>query len=160
MQRYVNSTNLPLSVAVFLATDHYDAHESISATSLIKSVRQIILTERLNKEDSIVEIQNLVASRIGSAIHSAIEVAWNGDYKEAIKSLGYPQHVADKVVLNPTPEQLKDPDIIPCYLEQRTVKLVEGIPVSGKFDFIFDGLVEDFKSTSVGHYAGQYLSLA
>ena len=48
MRKYLNNSNVPLSLAVFLATDNYD-HESdtISATTLIKPLRQIILAARV-----------------------------------------------------------------------------------------------------------------
>jgi hypothetical protein len=62
-------------------------------------------------------------------------------------SLGYPQDIIDRVIVNPTPEDLK-PDSIPVYMELRSFKEIDGVRVSGKFDFVAEGKVEDFKSTS------------
>ena len=39
MQTFLNETGVPLSVAVYLATDHYDdIPDTISATTLIKPI--------------------------------------------------------------------------------------------------------------------------
>src|SRR5690606_233543 len=43
----------------------------------------------------------------------------------------------------------KFPDIIPVYLEQRLKRKLGKWTISGKFDFIAEGRVQDFKSTSV-----------
>jgi len=48
-----------------------------------------------------------------------------------------------------------DSDIIPVYLEQRAEKEIKGYIISGKFDFVIEAAVEDFKSTSTyGFMAG------
>lgn len=154
MNKYTNTTGLPLSMAVFLATDHYDHDDStISATALLKPVRQLILTERVPKGDSVVDVQNLVASRLGTAIHDGIEKAWVSNYEQALADLGVPKSVINRVRLNPTDEALvADPDIIPIYMEQRVHREFKGFKISGKFDFIAEGIVEDFKSTGVYTY--------
>lgn len=149
--RYSNVSNVPLSMAVFLATDYYDYVDDpyhISATSLIKPIRQLILSGRVVQEDSPVDLTQMVSSRMGSAIHDAIERAWTTNYSGALEILGYPKKVIEKVKVNPKPEELQD-GTIPVYLEQRSHKKVGKWTVSGKFDFVGDGRVEDFKSTSV-----------
>lgn len=152
LQKYVNPTQIPLSMAVFLATDNYDHEENvISATTFLKSTRQVILSSRVPEELSVVDIAGLGKSRMGSAIHDAIERAWLDNPQETIKNLGLPARMADKVVVNPLPGELKEDDI-PVYLEQRAYKDVMGVRVSGKFDFVSDGRVEDFKTTSVFTY--------
>lgn len=151
MQRYSNVSSVPLSMAVFLATDGYDYNSdpyTISATSLIKPLRQFILGNRVSQEDSSVDLTQMVASRMGSAIHDSIERAWTTNYAGALEVLGYPKKVIEKVRVNPKPEELQDGHI-PIYLEQRAHKKVGKWTVSGKFDFVGDGRVEDFKSTSV-----------
>lgn len=149
MRKYLNGNSVPLSMAVFLATDNYDHEEhTISATALIKSTRQTVLTERLPPEQKLVDITGLVKSRIGSAIHDSIEQAWINSHVEAMKALGYPERVTKRVVVNPEPDEL-DEDCIPVYLEQRSYRNIDGFTVSGKFDFVAEGRVEDFKSTSV-----------
>lgn len=149
-QSYTNVSNVPLSMAVFLATDSYDYvgdADYISTTSLIKPLRQLILASRIKQEDTTVDLVNMVPSRMGSAIHDAIERAWKTNYRGAMKLLGYPKRVIDRVVINPSKEELTD-DTIPIYLEQRSFKKVGKWLIGGKFDFVGDGRVEDFKSTS------------
>ena len=47
MSVYLNPSQVPLSLAVFLATDNYDYEpDTISATGLIRPLRQIILAKR------------------------------------------------------------------------------------------------------------------
>ena len=55
MPQYTNVSNVPLSMAVFLATDSYDYMDEpnyLSATALIKPLRQLILASRVNEEDT------------------------------------------------------------------------------------------------------------
>lgn len=148
MSKYANTSSVPLSLAVFLATDNYDHEENtISATSLIKPLRQIVLSARVPEDMTPLELVNLVPSRMGSAIHDAIERSWKDNYQVALDSLGYPKRVIEKIRINPKPEELTD-GLIPIYLEQRAHKQVGKFLISGKYDFIGDGRVEDFKSTS------------
>lgn len=148
MSNYANISAVPLSIAVFLAVDNYD-HDAatISATTLTKPLRQIVLSKRVNNEDSSVDLIQMVPSRMGSAIHDGIERAWVDSHAIAMKTLGYPQKVIDRIRINPEPHQLGD-DVIPIYLEQRAQKQVGKYLVSGKFDFVGEGRVEDFKTTS------------
>jgi hypothetical protein len=151
---YTNLDNIPLSVAVWLANDDYDhdnRNNHISATGLLKSVRQTVLSLRVQSSDSAPDVKGLIPSSLGSAIHDNIEHAWVNNYKESLKKLGYPQRVIDLVRVNPKPEELTE-DTIAVYLEQRSEKEIEGFIVSGKFDFIAEGRVEDFKSTSTYSY--------
>ena len=146
--KYANSSSVPLSLAVFLASDFYDHDAStISATALIKPIRQIVLGARVPEGDSVVDLIQMMPSRMGSAIHDAIERSWKDNYDIALAALGYPKKIIEKIRINPDPDKL-EPGIIPIYLEQREQKQVGKHLVSGKFDFIGDGRVEDFKSTS------------
>lgn len=152
MRKYLNGSSVPLSMAVFLATDNYDHEEdTISATSLIKPIRQIVLSSRIPDEDQLVDITSLVKSRIGSAIHDSIEKSWIENHVEALQSLGVPGRAVKRVVVNPLPGELTE-DCYPVYLEQRSYKEIEGFTISGKFDFVSEGKVEDFKSTSVNTF--------
>ena len=148
MSKYANTASVPLSLAVFLASDNYD-HDpnTISATSLIKPLRQIVMSARVPEDVTPVDLVNLVPSRMGSAIHDAIERSWKDNYQIALDHLGYPKKVIEKIRINPKPEELQDGQI-PIYLEQRAYKQVGKFLISGKYDFIGDGRVEDFKSTS------------
>lgn len=150
MSKYSNASAVPLSLAVFLASDNYDHSEdqnTISATALLKPLRQIILGSRVSTDDASVDLIQMMPSRMGTAIHDSIEQAWKANYKVAMKTLGYPDKVIEKVMINPHPDTLED-WVIPIYLEQRAFKQVGKYTVSGKYDFIGDGRVEDFKSTS------------
>ena len=150
MSKYANISSVPLSLAVFLATDNYDHDQdesTISATALIKPLRQIVLSARVPEDMTPVDLVNLVPSRMGSAIHDAIERSWKDNYPNALASLGYPKRVIEKIRINPKPEELTD-GVIPIYMEQRAKKTVGKFTVTGKYDFIGDGRVEDFKTTS------------
>lgn len=146
-RRYTNQANVPLSMAVFLATDNYDSEDhTISATTFLKATRQIVLSQRVPEELSLTELTGLVKSRMGSAIHDAIERAWLDNPQKAMSALGYPKRVTERVVVNPDPSTVTE-DQIPVYLELRSYKEIMGYTVSGKFDFVAEGRVEDFKST-------------
>ena len=146
---YINTQGVPLSLAVFLATDNYDHNPdpyTISATSLLKPLRQLVLGARAQNQDVGVDLLGLLNSRMGNAIHDGIERAWTGNYQDALAALRYPKDVIERVVINPTnPTE----DQIPVYLEQRSSRTVGKWTITGKFDFVGDGRVEDFKSTSV-----------
>lgn len=154
LQRYTRVSEVPLSLAVFLATDTYDHNDdpqTISATTLIKPLRQIILGSRIPLSEAMIELPQMVSSRMGSAIHDAIDRAWKTNYRQAMQELGYPEKIINRISINPKPEDIT-PETIPVYLEQRISRQLGKWNISGKFDFIGEGLVEDFKSTSVYSY--------
>lgn len=158
-RRYNNVSDVPLALAVFLATDSYDYNDdpyTISATTLLKPVRQIVLAERMPKDVGLPVLLDQTSNRLGASIHDGIERAWKTNYKQAMLNLGYPQRVIDRVLVNPTDEEVKNnPDAILVYLEQRLTKQVGKWTVTGKFDFIGDGRVQDFKTASVWSYMNQ-----
>jgi hypothetical protein len=154
MPTYTNNSNIPLSVAVWLAHDTYDHDERenlISATSLLKPIRQIVLSKRVDRGVNVPDIASLIPSRTGTAVHDGLETAWVTSYKEGLSNLGIPQRVINKVKVNPKFEELTE-DTIPVYLELRSEKEVDGFIISGKFDFVGEGRVEDLKNTSVYTY--------
>lgn len=152
--QYTRSDNLPLSIAVFLATDHYDHNDdpfTLSTTTIIKTVRQIILGQRAKTDDISVDLMNMMASRVGTAIHSGIELAWSDKEMRdrALLALGYPQHIIDRIKINPKLEDFElFPDLIPVYMEQRWEKRVGKWLITGKIDFCGQGQLEDFKTAS------------
>ena len=158
-QRYSNVSEVPLALAVFLANDTYDHNpdpNTISTTTLMKPLRQLVLAARVPEGEGLVNLADMMQSRIGTAIHDGIEKAWTVDYKTAMAALGYPKHVIKLIRINPTREEvLADPDLIPIYLEQRLSKKVGKWTITGKFDFVGEGRVQDFKSTSVWTYKNQ-----
>jgi hypothetical protein len=147
----INDISLPL--AVWLASDSYDFTPnefSISATSLLRPLRQTLLERRLTTETKEVpDVTDFIASRMGHSLHDGIERAWRGDYKDALRRLGYPEKLVESVRINPTNIQEGE---IPIYLEQRSTTSFMGYVISGKFDMILDGELNDFKSTSVYGY--------
>jgi hypothetical protein len=155
--RFTNTGDVPLSLAVFLATDNYDYNsepDTISATTLLKPLRQIILPSRLPNEQGLVSLPDMMKNRIGSAIHDSIEQAWKNNYQGAMKALGYPSCLIKRIRINPEPGTLEDGQI-PIYLEQRLSRKVGKWTITGKFDFIGEGRVQDFKSTSTWAYMSQ-----
>lgn len=152
MSTFSNRNNIPLSLAVYLASDNYDYNKdpnTISVTTLLKPVRQVVLAARVPESLGVIDIGSLVQARMGQAVHDAIERSWVENHHDSLATLGYPKKVIDLVRINPTDEELAgNPDLIPIYLEQRASKRFGKWLLSGKFDFIGDGRVEDFKTTS------------
>ena len=97
MTQYTNNTGIPLALCVLFVNDLYD-HSSepniISVTTLLDSVRQIILGMRATGEGT-KDVSDMVASCYGTALHSALEQAWLNPYK-ALEELGYPKAIVEK----------------------------------------------------------------
>ena len=168
---YQNKFNVALPLAVWLATDEYKYAKfsnEISTTTLLKSPRYIIGTRRqMYPEDweehlriptvnpdspyaQYPDIQDSLASRIGTAIHSAVEHAWISNASVALEQLGQAK-LASKLLVNPKPEDIK-PDSVTCYMEQRLYKEIDGFTISGQFDMVLDGNLHDIKTTGVYSY--------
>ncbi|QDP56431.1 MAG: hypothetical protein Tp152SUR00d2C52646391_27 [Prokaryotic dsDNA virus sp.] len=162
MPQYANGTDLPLSVALWLAKDDYDYNPDekvISTTTLIKPLRQIILGSRVTPSDTDpIDVMTLFRSRLGSAIHAAIEKVWR-DPRNIVplcKSLGIPKHVAERISIN-MPKEWYDahPNDIPVELEKRKYRDIAGMTVSGQLDFAFKRALQDFKMTNVFAYKNE-----
>lgn len=157
MSKYSNNSNVNLSIAVWLASDEYDHNPDpnvISVSTLIKPVRQIILGSRVNVDNAAKpDLVSRLKSRMGTAIHDAIERNWlnTNNVKVAMTDLGYPKRAIDSIVVNPNPDEVVAGQF-PVYLEQRVEKSIAGMTVSGKFDAVFNGQLEDNKSTSCYSY--------
>jgi hypothetical protein len=157
MGKYTNTTGVSLPLATWLATDNYDGKSSapnpyfVSATSLLKSPRQIVLGMRAKPEDESIDVASIIKSRIGNAIHDSIEAAWSTPSRvvKTLESLGYPKSLAERVRVNPDTQSnyVYPVDMIPVYMEQREYKKLGKWTLTGKFDFILDGHLHDFKST-------------
>ena len=167
--KFTNNHKIGLSSAVFLVHDDYDYDprpNAISATGLLKSTRQAILSQRAEAKITTMDISQLVASSLGTAVHDAVEKAWSNDnYIKALRKLGYSQKTIDRIIINPgyikdkngrlvpDPNAQPLPDkAIPVYIEIRSEKEVDGIILTGKFDFVGDGELEDHKTTGVFTY--------
>lgn len=159
MQIYSHVSEVPLALAVFLATDNYDVDprpNAISATTLMRPLRQIILSKRIPAAQAMTPLPDMAKNRMGAAIHDGIERAWLHNHKRAMQAMGYPDHIIERVVVNPSAALLAVlPDAIPVYLEQRLERRFGKWIVTGKFDFVAEGEVQDFKSTSVWTYQNQ-----
>ena len=162
-QRYANVSEVPLALAVYLASDFYDHDDdpyAISATTLLKPLRQILLPPRMEEGARVISLPDMMNSRMGTSIHDGIEKAWKTNHVTAMQALGYPQRVIDRIRINPTAEDLmlaerEGVEIIPIYMEQRAVRQFGKWKVTGKYDFIGEGRVQDFKSTSTYTYMKQ-----
>jgi hypothetical protein len=154
--KLTNIHGISLPLAVWLLHDEYDYIDDpryISATSLLKSTRQLVLSKRVKKSDIEIDISTFLASRMGTAIHDSIEKAWRDSGQVAMKKLGYPPAVYENIVVNPTPEQMAaNPSLIPVWMEQRAIREIDGYKIGGKFDMILQGRLFDAKSTSVYAY--------
>ena len=150
-----NNTNIPLSLAVWLAADEYDHQNDtniISATSLLRPIKAIILARQNSELNKSADISSLIPSRMGTALHSAIEKSWeNENLYDILESLGYHKEIIEKIVINPDPKTVSS-DQIPIYMENRVNKEIGGYIISGKYDFVMNGVLEDFKSTGTYNY--------
>jgi hypothetical protein len=157
--RFANVSEVPLALAVFLASDFYDHDDdpfTVSATTLLKPLRQIILPNRVPPGEGLVNLADMMNSRMGTAIHDGIEKAWMTNHRVAMEAIGLPQRVIDRIAINPPDAWLEEnPDLIPVYMEQRLSRQLGKWKITGKFDFIGEGKVQDFKSTGVFTYKKQ-----
>lgn len=154
-ERLTNNAGLDIGIAVWLAADEYahdDRDYAISATQLIKPVRQLILGKRCPPEKRPVDLLDRLKSNIGHVLHGGIERAWKHSYASAMKKLGFPRRVIDAVRINPEQEE---PDTVPVYTELRTEKEIGGFVVTGQIDLIIEGRLRDAKSTTVWGYTNQ-----
>ncbi len=155
MASMTNNKNLPLSLAVWLAKDSYDYVSNpnyFSATTLLKPIKQIVLSKRVPPEENVPDVSDVVASRIGNALHDSIEQAWLSDYKHGLEVLGFSQNVIDRVYVNPESEEGLPDNAIIVYLEKRSIRKFKGFIIGGKFDLLAEGELQDFKSTKVFSY--------
>lgn len=151
-----NRGDIPLGLAVWLLHDEYDYINEpnyISATGLMKPLRHLVLPPRVPKEMQQSDVEDYVSRALGHSLHDSIEKAWLKGYQRSLKLLGHPEKVINRVLVNPTAEQLANvQDPIPVYLEQRSFKkiTINGVTyvIGGKFDMAAEGIVHDNKSTT------------
>lgn len=154
--RITNNTGINLPLAVWLLHDEYDYIDKenyISVTGLMKPLKQTILTSRIPRAQRTEDVSDFVARTLGHAIHDSIEKAWHKGHARSMKLLGYPDRVIERIMINPTNEELRSRnDAIPVYMEQREFRevTVDGVTfiIGGKFDMVADGELYDNKSTS------------
>lgn len=145
-----NHADIPLALAVWAINDSYDYVNDpnyFSVTTLLKSIRQIVLSRRVNTEELSKDVEDFLATAMGTSIHDSIEKAWISSYKNGLKKLGIPDNIICRFKINPDKSTVTEDDI-PVYLEQRSIKELGSYKIGGKFDFVADGLLHDNKSTT------------
>lgn len=144
-----NKTDVPLALAVGLLADYYDyvpAENYISATTLLKPIKQVILSGRAPEKD--VDLIDNIHTFLGSSIHASLEKAWldRGTRSKAMALLGYKESVIEALEVNP---EVPTAGAIQVYVEpERRIKELEGWKIGGRPDLILDGVLHDYKSTS------------
>lgn len=160
MTKITNIAGIDLPIAVWLMQDGYNSGadeapegELISATSLMKPVRQQILQRKVDVADKSVDVADLIASRMGHALHDSIERTWKDEaaMKHSLRLLGYPEKVVNAFRVNPDPDTIKEDDIV-VWIEKRGFKQFDGVVITGQSDFTINGAYRDFKSTSTFSY--------
>lgn len=150
--KITNESGVNLALAVWLLHDEYDYINTpnyISATRLMKPLRQLILPSRIPKEERTADVSDFISVALGHSLHDSIEKAWKIGYKRSLKLLGYPDALIERIAINPDSEFLAEhKDAVPIYLEQRATRSLNGYTIGGKFDMVAEGIVHDNKSTS------------
>lgn len=157
MRTITNNSGIALPLAVWLLHDTYDYINEpnyISATALMKPIRQIIIPPRIPAGTVTEDVEDYIARALGHSLHDSIERAWENGHKKSLALLGYPNKLIEKILVNPTDEERNAVvGCIPVYLEQRAYRkiTVRGVTytLGGKFDMAADGIIQDNKSTSV-----------
>lgn len=131
-------TSIPFPLAVWLAHDEYDyvnQPDYISTTQLLAPTRSIVLSKRMPEPEEM-DLQALIAPRMGTALHDSIEAVWkNKDaVLNAMNKLGYTARHFENLHV---------------HIEERNTKRLDGYLIGGKFDMVINGQLFDFKSTSV-----------
>lgn len=155
---FSNVSNIGLALAVWLAHDDYSSgaelhpgQNLISATTLLKPTRQIVLGPRVPVQERQADISERIATALGRAVHSSVEDAWVKNMRSSMLSLGYPKKMVEKMVIHPD-QAMIDAGAIPVYLESRAFREIEEsglrVVVSGQFDLVINGEVNDVKMTS------------
>lgn len=153
--KITNKHNLPLSIAVWLLHDDYEYNAdpyTISVTTLLKPIRQIVLAKQNSSADVEVDLMDLFAMRLGGALHDSIEYAWLTEPHKKLLRLGLSQETVDRIVINPTQSI---PGAIEVHLEQRGRIKLGKWTLSGKFDTVSSGQLEDNKSVVAFGYMKQ-----
>lgn len=157
--QFTNRNDISPLLAVWLAKNEYvlpNKENLVSATTLLKSLRQIVLARKYKDLNKVVDVSDLVAARMGTALHDSIEKAWTTDettIKAILAQFGLSEEALETIKINPDPSTVTE-SMIPIYIEQRNEKdvtLSDGSvwTISGAYDAVMNGRVFDYKSTSV-----------
>lgn len=155
MIKVSNSLNIDTIIATWLASSNYSGNglgKTISATTLLRPLQQQYLQYQLMNNtgigDSVIDISTLLKSRVGTALHEAIQQAWEDDdlRVQGLTNLGLNP---ERYAVNPL---VRQPGITNLIFERRASRLLDGWTITGQFDLVCNGCVHDFKSTSVYTY--------
>lgn len=158
---YIPAMHLSIPLAVGLLSDDYDFERSentFSATDLLKPDREFQLLQKLNTK--VIDINGSIAALMGKALHQWFDEAW--DNPQAIAALepvlGIPKSTLENLtVLKEIPEDLSKLPSTYVLREQRLTKAIalfggEEFNISGKFDLVINGAVQDYKTMSTYSY--------
>lgn len=154
MNKYTNNLNIDMAVAAWLASDQYTHNPdpyTISATSLLKPVRELALQFLPGVKRTTEDVMDLRASRVGTSVHDSIRVFWEDPVRrrKALLDLGMPESFCDRIDINPL--NIND-DRHSIYLEQRGERKLGKWTITGEFDFWEMGCFHDFKNTGTYTY--------
>lgn len=148
-----NKYGVSLPAAIWLLHDEYeyiDDPKYFSATTLLKSIKQIVLARRVPAELKQMDLTDFMNVRYGSAVHDSTEVAMRRGAINALQTLGFAKEDRDRFLVNPTSEQLAaHENPVVAWVENREYKKVLGYTIGGKYDLIFDGAIRDWKTAKV-----------
>lgn len=153
---YTNKTDTPLLMAAWMMSDQYDYVDDpkyISATSLMRPIKEQILSKRIDDSEliQVKDISDLAPSSLGNAVHNAVEQVWTDPHlrTKALLRMGYSAEDIQNILVNPTNKEVEEnPDAITLYFEQRKLAKVLGYTIGGKYDAILSGVLHDIKTTS------------
>lgn len=151
-----NLKELPLPLAVWLAGNEYDYHREfkkyLSATTLLKPLKSTILGMRVSPDSVTKDVSDFLATRRGTAIHDSIEKTWTTEElrTQAMRTLGMPDNVIARFKVNS--DEPMEPGNRYVSMEQRAFKECNGWTIGGQYDFVKDGQLYDFKTTSTYAY--------
>lgn len=171
MGKLVHAPELPVSLAVWLSYDEYDYIDEknyISVTNLLKPTKQAVLSHRAQQhpifKDKAIDVMSFFASRVGTAIHNSVEKAWDANPKALLKKLGYPDKVAEDIIIFNEQTGLPDAEKLQALRAEGKIIVAQEVRmfrkfgeyvIGGKIDFVFDGAPEDFKSVKTWAYGDE-----
>ena len=164
---YSNETGINLPMAIWLLNDtydHVDKENYISATHLLKPIREIVLLKQNKKEDKAIEISTLIKSRLGTALHDSIETAWlnKNAIAKACKLVGIAEDMATDInaanINNITASFDVSGNLILVHSQGTAFTIVNGTADANGNDFAGNGSVASL-GTSYSAASGATLKL-
>lgn len=148
--QYTNKTDMPLALAVMFASDYYphnDDPKTISVTTLLNPLKQIILGMRVTGEGQ-EDLSDRIASVLGTANHDALTKAWtHPNLPNVLRSIGIPDKDIFRFVINGSPLAGTFPEEpIHITTEVRIKKELLGWTISGERDISIKEQVMDMKN--------------